>query len=109
MKKLVKINKSQNNVKYTFIVLSMVVALLNHWISTGFLSTVPIIIIVPFVLRVLFKESKLIIITGICSHIIMALVNGDIALGIVSAPLLIMGIGVGILLGKLVKSIMEEI
>ncbi|MGL5348879.1 MAG: zf-HC2 domain-containing protein [Peptostreptococcaceae bacterium] len=102
--KIVKeIKKSQDRIKYTFIIFSMIVAVSNGWLSRGFMSTIPLIIIIPFVLSIFFKEGKVIVLSAVCLNLILAIAKGSLDLGLISTPLLIVAVISGILLGKVVK------
>ncbi|MGL5314570.1 MAG: zf-HC2 domain-containing protein [Peptostreptococcaceae bacterium] len=103
--KIVKeIKKSQDRIKYTLIIFSMIVAVSNSWLSKGLMSTIPLIIITPFVLSLFFKEGKIILLTSVCIHFVLALATSNLELGIVSTPFVIIGVLSGILLGKVIKN-----
>lgn len=107
--KIVKqIKKSQDRLKYTLIIFSMFVAVSNGWISDGFLKTIPFIIIIPCILRLFFKESKIIIITAICSNIALGIATGNFEIGLISTPGLIISVLSGIFLGNTIMNLREE-
>lgn len=103
-KLLNKIKKSQDRIKYTFILFSMILAVSNGYLSDGFMSTIPLVIIIPFILSLFFDEGKIILLVGICINIILAIAIDSVPWQI-STPLLIGAILSGIYFGKSIKSI----
>ena len=103
-KLLNKIKKSQDRIKYTFILFSMLLAVSNGYLSGGFMSTIPLVIIIPFILSLFFEEGKIILLVGICINIILAIAIDSVPWQI-STPLLIGAILSGIYFGKSIKSI----
>lgn len=99
-----KIKKSQDRIKYTLIIFSMIVAVSNGWLSKGIMSTIPLIIITPFLLSLFFKEGKIILLTAVCIHFVLALATSSLELGIVSTPFVVIGVLSGILLGKVIRN-----
>lgn len=102
-KVLKRIKKSQDRIKYTFIIFSMIVAVSNSWLSIGFMSTIPLIIIIPLILRIFFAEGKVILLTAVSLNLILSIAKGSLELGLISTPLLIVAVISGILLGKVIK------
>lgn len=107
-KLVTEIKRYQDRIKYTFVIFAMIVAVSNTWLSKGFMSTIPLIIIIPFMLNLFFKETKVILITAICANIILALATENIELGIISTPLLLVAVISGAWFGWSVKAIKEE-
>lgn len=106
--KIVKeIKKSQDRIKYTFIIFSMIVAVSNGWLSKGFMSTIPLIIVIPFILTLFFNETKVILITAIAINLILSIATNSLDFGLVSTPFLIVAVLSGTLLGKSLKTIKE--
>ncbi len=99
-----KIKKSQDRIKYTFILFSMILAVSNGYISDGFMSTIPLVIIIPFILSLFFDEGKNILLVGICINTILAIVIDGVPWQI-STVLLVGAILSGIYFGKSIKSI----
>lgn len=98
-----KIKKSQDRLKYTLIIFSMFVAVSSTLLSNGFFSTIPLIIIVPFVLKLIFDENIIIYITAISTNMLICIALGDIAMGIVTSIFFVVCITIGILVGKIIK------
>lgn len=106
-KLVIEIKKYQDRIKYTFVIFAMVVAVSNTWLSKGLMSTIALVIIIPFMLNLFFKETKVILITAICTNIILALATENIELGIISTPLLLVAVISGTWFGCAVKAIKE--
>lgn len=102
-KLLNKIKKSQDRIKYTFILFSMILAVSNTYLNSGFMSTIPLVIIIPFILSLFFDEYKIILLVGICINIILSIAINNISWQI-STLLLIGAILSGIYFGKSIKS-----
>lgn len=103
-----KIKKSQDRIKYAFIIFAMFISVSNGWLSKGIMSTIPMIIVVPLVLRLLFNESKIILITAICSNILISVASDNSEWGIISTSLITLAVASGLILGRLVLSLWEE-
>ena len=103
-KLLNKIKKSQDRIKYTFILFSMILAVSNGYLSSGFMSTIPLVIIIPFILTLFFEESKIILLVGICINLILSIAIDSVPWQI-STLLLVGAILSGIYFGKSIKSI----
>ena len=103
-KLLNKIKKSQDRIKYTFILFSMILAVSNGYLSSGFMSTIPLVIIIPFILTLFFEESKIILLIGICINLILSMAIDSVPWQI-STLLLVVAILSGIYFGKSIKSI----
>ena len=63
-----------NKIKYILIIFSMAVSVGISILGNGFLSTIPWIIIIPFVLGLLYKENTLIIATALIFNILFNIV-----------------------------------
>lgn len=98
-----KIKKSQDRIKYTFILLSMILAVSNLYLSDGFMRTMPLVIIIPFILSLFFDEGKIILFVGICINIVLAIAINSVPWQI-STPLLVGAILSGIYFGEVIKS-----
>ncbi len=99
-----KIKKSQDRIKYTFILFSMILAVSNGYLSNGFMSTIPLVIIIPFILSLFFEEDKIILLVGICINIILAIAIDSVPWQI-STPLVMGAILSGMYFSKSIKSI----
>ena len=72
-----KIKKSQDKIKYILVLFAMILAISNTYISDNILKTIPLIIIIPFILRMLFEESKIILLIGVSINILLTLSQGE--------------------------------
>lgn len=63
-----------NKIKYILIIFSIAVSVGISLLGNGFLSTIPWIIIIPFVLRFLYKENLVIILTALMFTVIFNVV-----------------------------------
>lgn len=103
------IKKNQNRIKYTAIIFSMIVAICTTYLASGFVSTIPLIILVPFVLNVLFAEGKVTFITALLAHVMVTFCMGQgIAFTIVTLPLTLLCVSGGLWLGHCVKTFAER-
>lgn len=104
---LKKIKKSQDRLKYTFIIFSIIVAVASCIINSGIISTIPLIIIIPFIIRLFFKENKVVFITAIATLLISGLIVGDFGYIVFLSPLVLICITCGLVLGSTLKSIID--
>ena len=74
--------KYLNNIKYIFIIFSISGAVGLTLLGGGFLSTIPWIIIVPFVLGLLYDENILVLSTVVVSNILFTIVMQNGFLGV---------------------------
>ncbi|HAX73052.1 MAG TPA: hypothetical protein DCY20_05960 [Firmicutes bacterium] len=104
-----QIKKNQNRIKYTVIIFSMIVAICTTYLASGFISSIPLIMIVPFVLNLLFKEGKVTLITAVLAHVVVTFSMGQgIAFTIVAFPLTLLCVSAGLFLGSCVKDLFER-
>lgn len=102
-----KIKKNQDRIKYTFIIFSMIVAVSSSILSKGFIATIPIIIIVPCILKLFYDEDRVIITTSIITQLVIAVAMNDIGYMIFTLPINIFCISSGLMTSKLMKNIIE--
>lgn len=76
------ISKYLNKIKYIFIIFSISVAVGISLLGGGFLSTIPWIIIIPFVLGLLYDEKIFILATVIAANILFTIVMKNGFLGV---------------------------
>jgi hypothetical protein len=102
-----KIKKNQDRIKYTFIIFSMIVALSSSILSKGFIATIPLIIIVPCILKLFYDEDRVIITTSIITQLVIAVAMNDIGYMLFTLPINIFCISSGLMTSKLMKNIIE--
>lgn len=102
-----KIKKNQDRIKYTFIIFSMIVAVSSSILSKGFIATIPLIIIVPCILKLFYDEDRVIITTSIITILVISVAMNDIGYMIFTLPINIFCISSGLMTGKLIKNIIE--
>lgn len=102
-----KIKKSQDRIKYTFIIFSMIVAVSTSILAKGFISTVPLIIIVPCILKLFYDEDRVIIMTSIITNLVIAIVMNNMGYMLFTLPVNIFCISTGLMIGKLIKNFMK--
>ena len=102
-----KIKKNQDRIKYTFIIFSMIVAVSSSILSKGFIATIPLIIIVPCILKLFYDEDRVIITTSIITILVIAVAINDIGYMIFTLPINIFCISSGLMTSKLMKNIIE--
>ena len=102
-----KIKKNQDRIKYTFIIFSMIVAVSSSILSKGFIATIPIIIIVPCILKLFYDEDRVIITTSIITQLVIAVAMNDIGYMLFTLPINIFCISSGLMTSKLMKNIIE--
>ena len=76
------IGKYLNKIKYIFIIFSVSVAVGISLLGGGFLSTIPWVIIIPFVLGLLYDEKIFILATVIVANILFTIVMENGFLGV---------------------------
>ena len=102
-----KIKKNQDRIKYTFIIFSMIVAVSSSILSKGFIATIPIIIIVPCILKLFYDEDRVIITTSIITQLVISVAMNDIGYMLFTLPINIFCISSGLMTSKLMKNIIE--
>jgi len=102
-----KIKKSQDRIKYTFIIFSMIVAVSTSILAKGFISTVPLIIIVPCILKLFYDEDRVIIMTSIITNLVIAIAMDNMGYMLFTLPVNIFCISTGLMIGKLIKNFMK--
>ena len=102
-----KIKKNQDRIKYTFIIFSMIVAVSSSILSKGFITTIPLIIIVPCILKLFYDEDRVIITTSIITILVISVAMNDIGYMIFTLPINIFCISSGLMTSKLMKNIIE--
>lgn len=102
-----KIKKNQDRIKYTFIIFSMIVSVSSSILSKGFIATIPIIIIVPCILKLFYDEDRVIITTSIITQLVIAVAMNDIGYMLFTLPINIFCISSGLMTSKLMKNIIE--
>ena len=102
-----KIKKNQDRIKYTFIIFSMIVAVSSSILSKGFITTIPLIIIVPCILKLFYDEDRVIITTSIITQLVIAVAMNDIGYMLFTLPINIFCISSGLMTSKLMKNIIE--
>ena len=105
-----KISKYQNNLKYSLIVILMILAICNIYFDTGIIKTIPLIIIVPLILNIFFDEEKLILIIAIVINTLLAITYDSQWMFVLITILLIVGsILVAITMSKSIKNKVKNI
>ena len=102
-----KIKKNQDRIKYTFIIFSIIVAVSSSILSKGFIATIPLIIIIPGILKLFYDEDRVIIMTSIITQLVIAVAMNDIGYMLFTLPINIFCISSGLMTGKLIKNIIE--
>ena len=102
-----KIKKNQDRIKYTFIIFSMIVAVSSSILSKGFIATIPLIVIVPCILKLFYDEDRVIITTSIITQLVIAVAMNDIGYMLFTLPINIFCISSGLMTSKLMKNIIE--
>jgi hypothetical protein len=102
-----KIKKNQDRIKYTFIIFSMIVAVSSSILSKGFIATIPLIIIVPCILKLFYDEDRVIITTSIITILVISVAMNDIGYMLFTLPINIFCISSGLMTSKLMKNIIE--
>ena len=102
-----KIKKSQDRIKYTFIIFSMIVAVSTSILAKGFISTVPLIIIVPCILKLFYDEDKVIIMTSIITNLVISIAMDNMGYMLFTLPINIFCISTGLITGKFIKTLLK--
>lgn len=105
---LKKIKKSQDRLKYTFIIFSIIVAVASCIVNSGIISTIPLIIIIPFIIRLFFRENKVVFITATITLLISGFIMDDSGYIIFLGPLVLICIICGLVLGSTIKSLVDR-
>ena len=102
-----KIKKSQDRIKYTFIIFAIIVAISSSILGKGFIATIPLIIIVPSILKLLYDEDRVIIITSIVTNLIIGILLDDRGYMLFTLLINIFYISTGLMTGKLIKTLLK--
>lgn len=100
-----KIKKSQDRIKYTFIIFSILVAVINSILGKGLMATIPLIVVVPCVLKTFYDEDRVILITSIISQLVIAIATDNLEFGLFMLPMNVICVSSGLALGKFIKNI----
>ena len=103
-----KIKQGQDRVKYTFIIFAMIVAVGITLLSSGDLSMIPFIIIIPLGLRLLYRENLLIILSAVGATLIITLSSHGLGNGLLKLPLILICSGAGIMAAAAVQHIFSK-
>ena len=99
------ISKYLNKIKYIFIIFSVSVAVGISLLGGGFLSTIPWIIIIPFVLGLLYNEKIFILATVIVANILFTIVMENGFLGVWTGVYFLICSFVGLFLASAIKQL----
>ena len=102
------INKYLNKIKYIFIIFSISVAVGISLLDGGFLSTIPWIIIIPFVLGLLYDEKIFILATVIVANILFTIVMENGFLGVWTGVYFFICSFVGLFLASAIKQLKNK-
>ena len=94
-----------NKIKYILIIFSMAVSIGISILGNGFLSTIPWIIIIPFVLGLLYKENMLIIATALIFNILFNIVLQSAYAIIFDSIYILLCTGAGLFLAISIKNL----
>ena len=94
-----------NKIKYILIIFSMAVSVGISILGNGFLSTIPWIIIIPFVLGLLYKENTLIIATALIFNILFNIVLQSAYAIIFDSIYILLCTGAGLFLAISIKNL----
>lgn len=94
-----------NKIKYILIIFSMAVSVGISILGHGFLSTIPWIIIIPFVLGLLYKENTLIIATALIFNILFNIVLQSAYAIIFDSIYILLCTGAGLFLAISIKNL----
>ena len=103
--RLVPIKNYLNKIKYILIIFSMAVSVGISILGNGFLSTIPWIIIIPFVLGLLYKENTLIIATALIFNILFNIVLQSAYAIIFDSIYILLCTGAGLFLAISIKNL----
>lgn len=99
------IKKNQDGIKYTFIIFSMFVSVSSSILAKGFVATIPLIIIVPFILKIFYDEDRVIFITAILAQLVISIASDNLVYGMFTLPVNIICISSGLVAGKHFRNI----
>lgn len=94
-----------NKIKYILIIFSIAVSVGISILGHGFLSTIPWIIIIPFVLGLLYKENTLIIATALIFNILFNIVLQSAYAIIFDSIYILLCTGAGLFLAISIKNL----
>ena len=94
-----------NKIKYILIIFSMAVSVGISILGNGFLSTIPWIIIIPFVLGLLYKENMLIIATALIFNILFNIILQKPDCIIFTSIYILLCTGAGLFLADSIKNL----
>lgn len=94
-----------NKIKYILIIFSMAVSVGISILGNGFLSTIPWIIIIPFVLGLLYKENMLIIATALIFNILFNIILQKPDYIIFTSIYILVWTGAGLFLASSIKNL----
>ena len=94
-----------NKIKYILIIFSMAVSVGISILGNGFLSTIPWIIIIPFVLGLLYKENTLIRATALIFNILFNIVLQSAYAIIFDSIYILLCTGAGLFLAISIKNL----
>lgn len=103
-----EIKQAQDRVKYTFIIFAMFVAVGITLLSSGDLSIIPFIIIIPFGLRLLYREGPIILLSALGAALVIAPVNHGLGYVLLKLPLILVCTGGGIIAASAVQHIFSK-
>ncbi|MGL5506852.1 MAG: hypothetical protein ACRDB0_03000, partial [Paraclostridium sp.] len=102
-----KIKKEQDRIKYTFIIFSVLVAISSAILSRGIIATVPLVIIVPCILKLFYDEDIVIIMTSIITQLVISIAIDDLGYGLFTLPINVFCVGGGLVVGNFIRNIMQ--
>ena len=94
-----------NKIKYILIIFSIAVSVGISILGNGFLSTIPWIIIIPFVLGLLYKENMLIIATALIFNILFNIILQKSDYIIFNSIFILLWTAVGLFLASSIKNL----
>ena len=94
-----------NKIKYILIIFSIAVSVGISILGHGFLSTIPWIIIIPFVLGLLYKENMLIIATALIFNILFNIILQKPDYIIFTSIYILLCTGAGLFLADSIKNL----
>ena len=94
-----------NKIKYILIIFSIAVSVGISILGNGFLSTIPWIIIIPFVLGLLYKENTLIIATALIFNILFNIILQKPDYIIFNSIFILLWTAVGLFLASSIKNL----
>lgn len=94
-----------NKIKYILIIFSMAVSVGISILGNGFLSTIPWIVIIPFVLGLLYKENMLIIATAFIFNVLFNIILQKPDYIIFASIYILLCTGAGLFLADSIKNL----